>query len=136
VFAALLGDFADPLEHQHRWQRQLRAAGEQFAPPAGEQILEFEARTPVLHSVTVLNAQWGPLTNVQRCMVRSHMGSLPNIRHQRGKADANPRWNRFKKIVFRAIPRIAPLQSKRLQHGASGDMIANETISQFNDLAI
>jgi hypothetical protein len=31
---------------------------------------------------------------------------------------------------------IEALQSKRLQHRASGDMIANETISQFNDLAI
>ena len=49
--------------------RQLRAAGKQLAAPARQQILEFKARTPVLHTDTVLNAQWGPLTNAQRCMV-------------------------------------------------------------------
>src|SRR5262249_11965393 len=62
--ATLLGNFADPLEHQHRRQRQLGAAGKQFAAPAGEQVLEFKARTSVLHSVTVLNARCGALTNV------------------------------------------------------------------------
>ena len=56
VFAALLGNFADALEHQHRRQRQLRAAGKHFAASAGQQVLEFEARTPILHSDTVLAA--------------------------------------------------------------------------------
>ena len=41
----VLGDLGDPVEHQHRRQRQLRVAlAEQFAAPAGEQVLVVEAR--------------------------------------------------------------------------------------------
>jgi hypothetical protein len=61
---------------------------------------------------------------------------FPNIRHQRGKADATPRQNRSKEIAFLAAPGICDTATKRLQHAISGDMIANETISQFSDLAI
>ena len=50
VGAARLGDLADPVEHQHRRQRQLRVAGaEQFAAAAGEEILVAETVAPIGH---------------------------------------------------------------------------------------
>src|SRR5215470_11698524 len=50
VLAALFGDLRDAVEHQHRGQRQLRPVDEQLAAPALEQVLVFEARTPLSHA--------------------------------------------------------------------------------------
>src|SRR6056297_4171831 len=45
VFATLVGDQVDPIEHQHRRQRQLRVAGpEHLALGAANQIVVFEGR--------------------------------------------------------------------------------------------
>ncbi len=50
VLAALLGNFGDAVEHQHRRQRQLGVAGaEKFPAAAGQQIFVFEAMTLAFH---------------------------------------------------------------------------------------
>ena len=49
VFTADFGDLRNTVEHQHRRQWKLRTFLKQFAPPAGEQILIIEMRTPLLH---------------------------------------------------------------------------------------
>ena len=56
VLPALLGDFRDAVEHQHRRQRQLRSRGEHLAASAGQQLLIIEARRPIAHSGSVLAA--------------------------------------------------------------------------------
>ena len=51
VGASGFGDLADPVEHQHRRQRQLRIAGsEQLAATAGDEILITETGTPFTHA--------------------------------------------------------------------------------------
>src|SRR5581483_7854416 len=54
VLAPLFGDLGDPVEHQHRWQRQLRAFLEQFAPAACEQVFVIKTHASILHSCPVL----------------------------------------------------------------------------------
>src|SRR6202034_2534581 len=51
VGASSFRDLADPVEHQHRRQRQLRVPrSEQLSATAGEQILVTETRTPFVHA--------------------------------------------------------------------------------------
>src|SRR6202035_1157008 len=50
VGASSFGDLSDPVEHQHRRQRQLRVArSEQLAATAGDKILVTETGTPFTH---------------------------------------------------------------------------------------
>ena len=47
MLATFLVHMGDAVEHEHRRQRQLGVAGaEQFAPPAGEQVLIVELSPP------------------------------------------------------------------------------------------
>src|SRR5262249_58620912 len=59
VFAALLRDFRDAVEHEHGRQRQLRAVVEEFTAAAGQQVLVVEACAPVVHPYPVLRCRAG-----------------------------------------------------------------------------
>src|SRR3984957_2203032 len=51
VGTSSFGDLADPVDHQHRRQRQLRVArSEQLAATAGDKILIIETGTPLTHA--------------------------------------------------------------------------------------
>src|SRR5215470_3988444 len=53
VLAALFGDLRNAVEHEHRRQWQLRPVDEQLTATAREQVLVFEARTPLSHARSV-----------------------------------------------------------------------------------
>src|SRR5262249_47131685 len=59
VFAALLRDFGDAVEHEHGRQRQLRAVVEEFTAAAGRQVLVGGACETVGHPYPVLRCRAG-----------------------------------------------------------------------------